>query len=50
MKKPRLQLSAADKVVIAKAHLVDKVPVSDLRDKHEILPNQYYVWQKLFFE
>jgi transposase-like protein len=50
MKKPRRQISAADKVAIVKAHLVDKVPVSDLCDKHQILPTQFYGWQKLFFE
>ncbi len=50
MKKQRRRFSAADKVAIVKAHLVDKVPVSDLCDKHEILPTQFYGWQKLFFE
>ena len=50
MKKQRRQFSAADKVAIVKAHLVDKVPVSDLCDKHQILPTQFYGWQKLFFE
>ena len=50
MKKARRQFSAAEKVAIVKAHLVDKVPVSDLCDKHEIPPTQFYGWQKLFFE
>jgi transposase len=50
MKRQRRQISAADKVAIVKAHLVDKVPVSDLCDKHGILPTQFYGWQKLFFE
>ncbi len=27
-----------------------QIPVSDLCDKHEILPTQFYGWQKLFFE
>ena len=48
--KKRRQFTAADKVAIVKVHLVDKVPVSDLCDKHEILPTQFYGWQKLFFE
>ena len=48
--KKRRQFTAADKVAIVKAHLVDKVPVSDLCDKHEILPTQFYGWQKIFFE
>ena len=50
MKKQRRQFSAADKVAIVKSHLVDKVPVSDLCDKHSILPTQFYGWQKVFFE
>ena len=50
MKKQRRQISAAGKVAIVKAHLVDQVPVSDLCDKHGILPIQFYNWQKLFFE
>lgn len=50
MKKVRRTISAAEKVDIVKAHLVDKVPVSDLCDKHQILPNQFYNWQKQFFE
>ena len=48
--KSRRSISAAEKVAIVKAHLVDKVPVSDLCDKHQILPTQFYGWQKLFFE
>ena len=50
MKNPRRQFSAADKVAIVKSHLVDKVPVSDLCDKHGILPTQFYGWQKVFCE
>ena len=50
MRKARRSISAAEKVAIVNAHLVDKVPVSDLCDKHQILPNQFYNWQKQFFE
>ena len=50
MKKARRSISTAEKVAIVKAHLLDKVPVSDLCDKHQILPNQFYGWQKQFFE
>ena len=50
MTKQRRQFSAADKVSIVKAHLVDKVPVSDLCDQHGIFPTQFYNWQKQFFE
>ena len=50
MKNQRRQISAAEKVAIVKSHLIDKVPVSDLCDKHRILPTQFYGWQKVFFE
>jgi transposase-like protein len=46
----RRQFSSPDKVRIIKQHLVDKVPISDLCDKHGILPTQFYQWQKEFFE
>jgi transposase-like protein len=50
MKKERRQFSAQDKVAILRRHLVDKVPVSDLCDQHQIQPAQFYQWQKQFFE
>ena len=46
----RRQFSSQDKVRIIKQHLVEKTPVSDLCDKHGILPTQLYQWQKDFFE
>ena len=42
--------SAAEKVVILKKHLVEKVPVSDLCDLHKIHVNTFYHWLKVFFE
>jgi transposase len=50
MKKERRNISAQDKVAILRRHLVDKVPVSDLCDEHQIQPAQFYQWQKQFFE
>ena len=49
MSKPRV-FSAAEKVVILKKHLVEKVPVSDLCDEHKIHVNTFYNWIKVFFE
>jgi len=37
-------------VAIVKRHLVDGVPVSDLCDEHQLLPTQFYQWQKQLFE
>jgi transposase len=50
MRKARKNYTAAEKVAILKRHLVDKVPVSDLCDEHQLQPNLFYGWQKQFFE
>jgi transposase len=50
MAKQRRNILGADKVAILKQHLVEKVPVSDLCDKHDIYPTQFYAWLKEFFE
>ena len=34
----------------SKKHLIDKVPVSDLCDEHDLYPTQFYDWLKEFFE
>ncbi len=34
----------------SKRHLVDGVPISDLCDKHQLQPAQFYLWQKQLFE
>ena len=44
------QISGTEKVAIIRRHLVDGVSVSDLCDEYKIYPNQYYNWQKQFFE
>lgn len=49
-RRERRHFSAAQKAAIVKAHLVDKVPVSDLCERHEITPTQFYQWQKQLFE
>jgi transposase-like protein len=50
MGKQRRHFSGTDKVAILKQHLLDKVSVSDLCDKHDIYPTQFYAWLKEFFE
>ncbi len=49
-KKERNSYSAQEKVAILRRHLLDKVPVSELCEKHKIQPTQFYLWQKRFFE
>jgi len=46
----RRYFSGEDKVRILRCHLIDKVPVSDLCDKHGLHPTLFYKWQKEFFE
>ena len=50
MTQQRRHFSPQDKVAILRAHLLEKVPVSDLCDKHGIAVNLFYRWQKEFFE
>ena len=49
-RKPRKVYSPSQKVAILRRHLIDKVPVSDLCDELQLNPNQFYLWQKTFFE
>jgi transposase len=49
-KKQRRHFSGTEKVAILKKHLVEKVPISDLCDEHDLYPNQFYGWLKEFFE
>ena len=49
-RKQRRQFDGPQKVLIVKRHLVGKVPVSDLCDEYQILPTQFYQWQKQLFE
>ena len=50
MTRQRRRFSAEEKVAILRQHLLEKVPVSDLCDKHHLAPNLFYRWQKAFFE
>ena len=37
-------------MVILRKHLVDKVPVSEVCDQHQLNPTVFYRWQKQLFE
>ncbi len=50
MRKPRKNYTPAEKVAILRRHLIDKVPVSDLCDQHQLQPTLFYAWQKQIFE
>ncbi len=49
-RKPRKNYTPAEKVAILKRHLLEKVPISDLCDEHQLSPTLFYQWQKQFFE
>lgn len=46
----RRHFSAEQKLAIVKRHLLDGVPISDLCDEQQIVPTQFYQWQKQLFE
>ncbi len=49
-KRSRRTFQASEKMAIIRKHLIEKVPISELCDQHNIQPTQYYDWQKKFFE
>lgn len=50
MNNRRRQYSAQEKVRILREHFLDKVPISDVCDRHGLNPTVFYRWQKQFFE
>jgi len=46
----RRRFSAAEKVAVLREHFIDKMPVSQVCDKHGLNPTVFYRWQKEFFE
>ncbi len=49
-KRTRRTFQGHEKVAIIRQHLLEKVPISDLCETHNIQPTQYYDWQKKFFD
>src|SRR5882757_2041569 len=50
MRKPRKNYTPVEKVSILRRHLIDRVPISDLCDEHQLSPTLFSLWQKQFFE
>jgi transposase-like protein len=46
----RRRFTAQEKVAILREHFIEKVPVSEVCDKHGLHPTAFYRWQKEFFE
>ena len=50
MRRQRRNFSGSEKMAILREHLIDKVPVSEVCDKHGLNPTLFYHWQKKLFE
>jgi len=50
MANKRNKFSAQEKVRLLRLHLIEKTPVSDICDQHNLNPNVFYRWQQQFFE
>ena len=50
MKRRRRRYTPTEKVAILKRHLVDREEVSAICEELKLHPNQFYDWQKQFFD
>jgi transposase len=50
MGKRRRKFTAEQKAAVLREHLVDRVSVADLCDRHALKPTQFYRWQKEMME
>ena len=50
MANSRRRFSGREKRAILREPLIDKVPVSEVGDKHGVPPTMFYAWQKKLFE
>ena len=46
----RRHFTGVQKLAILREHLLDKTPISDVCQKHDIQPTLFYLWQKKLFE
>src|SRR5688500_1334895 len=50
MTRKRRHFTPEQKVALLRLHLLEKVPVSDVCERHGLPVNLFYNWQKQFFE
>lgn len=50
MPNDRRHFTGAQKLAILREHLIEKVPISDVCQKHDLQPTLFYLWQKKLFE
>lgn len=49
-KTKRRHLSPEQKVAILREHLIDRRPISEVCEAHDLQPSVFYDWQRKFFE
>ena len=49
-RKAQKHFTAQEKVALIRRHLVEKVPLSQLCEEHQLAPSVFYRWQQEFFE
>jgi transposase-like protein len=50
MPNDRRHFTAAQKLAILREHLIEKIPISGVCQKHDLQPTLFYLWQKKLFE
>ena len=50
MPRERRHFTPEQKVALLRLHLLEKKPISDLCQEHDVSVNLFYLWQKQFFE
>jgi transposase-like protein len=50
MPNDRRHFTGTQKLAILREHLIEKVPISDVCQKHDLQPTLFYLWQKKLFE
>jgi transposase len=49
-RRERRSFTGAEKMAILREHLVEKVPISAVCERHGVQPTLFYTWQKKLFE
>ena len=49
MSKKKPNLSGDKKLAILREHLINKTPISEICEKHQITPSSFYRWQQELF-
>ena len=50
MSNDRRHFTGTQKLAILREHLIEKSPISDVCQKHDLQPTLFYLWQKKLFE